>query len=106
MSRTRNRSRSAIWPGVAPLSFAKRAASIGAAGGSTSGGPPSGSNASDMGQQGCEGAGRHALDAGGLPKGEFLREFEPDFFFDDQTGHIESAARHVPSGHVASGVRN
>ena len=43
---------------------------------------------------------------GGLPKGEFLREFEPDFFFDDQTGHIESAARHVPSGHVASGVRN
>ena len=43
---------------------------------------------------------------GGLPKGEFLREFEPDFFFDDQTGHIESAARHVPSGHVASGVSN
>ena len=43
---------------------------------------------------------------GGLDKGEFLREFAPDFFFDDQTGHIESAARHVPSGHVASGVRN
>jgi len=43
---------------------------------------------------------------GGLPKGEFLREFQPDFFFDDQTGHIESAARHVPAGHVASGVRN
>jgi 5'-nucleotidase len=43
---------------------------------------------------------------GGLDKGEFLREFEPDFFFDDQTGHIESAARHVPAGHVASGVRN
>jgi 5'-nucleotidase len=47
-----------------------------------------------------------AMFLGGLPKGEFLREFEPDFFFDDQTGHIESAARHVPSGHVASGVRN
>jgi 5'-nucleotidase len=43
---------------------------------------------------------------GGLDKGEFLREFEPDFFFDDQTGHIESAAQHVPAGHVASGVRN
>ncbi len=47
-----------------------------------------------------------AMFLGGLAKGEFLREFEPDFFFDDQTGHIESAARHVPSGHVASGVSN
>jgi hypothetical protein len=33
-----------------------------------------------------------AMFLGGLPKGEFLREFEPDFFFDDQTGHVESAA--------------
>ena len=47
-----------------------------------------------------------AMFLGGLSKGEFLREFEPDFFFDDQTGHIESAARHVPAGHVAGGVRN
>lgn len=47
-----------------------------------------------------------AMFLGGLAKGEFLREFEPDFFFDDQTGHIESAAQHVPSGRVASGVRN
>lgn len=47
-----------------------------------------------------------AMFLGGLEKGEFLREFEPDFFFDDQTGHIESAARHVPAGHVVSGVRN
>ena len=47
-----------------------------------------------------------AMFLGGLAKGEFLREFEPDFFFDDQTGHIENAARHVPSGHVASGVSN
>ena len=47
-----------------------------------------------------------AMFLGGLPKGEFLREFEHDFFFDDQTGHIESAARHVPSGHVASGISN
>ena len=47
-----------------------------------------------------------AMFLGGLPKGEFLREFEPDFFFDDQTGHVDAAARHVPAGHVASGIRN
>ena len=47
-----------------------------------------------------------AMFLGGLPKGTFLREFEPDFFFDDQTGHIHNAAAHVPSGHVASGVSN
>ncbi len=47
-----------------------------------------------------------AMFLGGLPKGEFLREFEPDFFFDDQTGHVDSAALHVPAGHVASGVSN
>jgi 5'-nucleotidase len=47
-----------------------------------------------------------AMFLGGLPKGEFLREFEPDFFFDDQTGHVTHAARHVPSGHVSSGVSN
>jgi 5'-nucleotidase len=47
-----------------------------------------------------------AMFLGGLPKGSFLREFEPDFFFDDQTGHIENAAVHVPAGHVASGVSN
>jgi len=47
-----------------------------------------------------------AMFLGGLPKGEFLREFEPDFFFDDQTGHVDAAARHVPSGHVASGISN
>ncbi len=47
-----------------------------------------------------------AMFLGGLPKGEFLKEFEPDFFFDDQTGHVNSAAQHVPSGHVASGVAN
>jgi len=47
-----------------------------------------------------------AMFLGGLPKGGFLREFEPDFFFDDQTGHVHSAAAHVPAGHVASGVRN
>ncbi len=47
-----------------------------------------------------------AMFLGGLAKGEFLREFEPDFFFDDQTGHVDHAARHVPSGHVASGISN
>ncbi len=47
-----------------------------------------------------------AMFLGGLEKGGFLREFEPDFFFDDQTGHVTSAARHVPAGHVNSGVAN
>ena len=47
-----------------------------------------------------------AMFLGGLAKGTFLREFEPDFFFDDQTGHIHNASEHVPSGHVASGVSN
>ena len=47
-----------------------------------------------------------AMFLGGLPKGEFLREFEPDFFFDDQTGHVDNAAPHVPAGHVAAGVAN
>lgn len=45
-----------------------------------------------------------AMFLGGLPKGAFLREFEPDFFFDDQTGHVRNAASHVPSGHVRSGI--
>jgi 5'-nucleotidase len=45
-----------------------------------------------------------AMFLGGLPKGEFLREFEPDFFFDDQAGHVASAAAHVPAGQVAAGV--
>lgn len=45
-----------------------------------------------------------AMFLGGLAKGGFLREFEPDFFFDDQTGHVRNAASHVPSGHVRSGV--
>lgn len=47
-----------------------------------------------------------AMFLGGLPKGEFLREFEPDFFFDDQTGHVTSASKHVPAGHVSAGVSN
>ena len=47
-----------------------------------------------------------AMFLGGLAKGEFLREFEPDFFFDDQVGHIANASLHVPSGHVSSGIKN
>ncbi len=47
-----------------------------------------------------------AMFLGGLDKGPFLREFEPDFFFDDQTRHVQSAARHVPAGHVPHGIAN
>ena len=43
-----------------------------------------------------------AMFLGGLPKGEFLREFEPDFFFDDQTGHVSAAAIH---GNKSQGQR-
>ena len=47
-----------------------------------------------------------AMFLGGLDKGEFLRAFEPDFFFDDQRGHIDSARLHVAAGHVPFGVAN
>ena len=47
-----------------------------------------------------------AMFLGGLPKGPFLREFEPDFYFDDQTRHVESASEHVPAGHVPHGIAN
>ncbi len=47
-----------------------------------------------------------AMFLGGLPKGPFLKEFQPDFFFDDQAGHCESAAAAGPTGHVLSGVKN
>ena len=47
-----------------------------------------------------------AMFLGGLPKGPFLREFEPDFYFDDQTRHVESASLHVPAGHVPHGIAN
>ena len=47
-----------------------------------------------------------AMFLGGLAKGPFLREFEPDFFFDDQPGHCESALAAGPTGHVAGGVIN
>jgi 5'-nucleotidase len=47
-----------------------------------------------------------AVFLGGLPKGEFLRTFGADIFFDDQQGHCDSARQHVPTGHVAHGVKN
>ena len=47
-----------------------------------------------------------AMFLGGLDKGPFLREFEPDFFFDDQTRHVESASQHGPAGHVPHGIAN
>ncbi|CCD39645.1 5'-nucleotidase [Candidatus Paraburkholderia kirkii UZHbot1] len=47
-----------------------------------------------------------AMFLGGLDKGEFLREFEPDFFFDDQIRHCESARGISPIGHVLSGIAN
>lgn len=47
-----------------------------------------------------------AMFLGGLEKGPFLREFEPDFFFDDQTTHCESGISAGPTGHVISGVAN
>src|ERR1700676_3297090 len=47
-----------------------------------------------------------ALFLGGLDKGEFLRAFGADIFFDDQQTHIESAARHVATGHVPHGILN
>ncbi len=47
-----------------------------------------------------------AVFLGGLPKGEFLRTFGADIFFDDQQGHCDSAREHVPTGHVPHGVAN
>lgn len=47
-----------------------------------------------------------ALFLGGKDKGEFLRAFGADIFFDDQEGHCLSASRHVPTGHVPHGVAN
>lgn len=47
-----------------------------------------------------------AVFLGGLPKGEFLRKFGADIFFDDQQGHCDSASQHVPTGHVPHGIAN
>jgi 5'-nucleotidase len=47
-----------------------------------------------------------ALFLGGRSKGEFLKVFGADIFFDDQQVHIDSARHHVAAAHVPSGVVN
>ena len=47
-----------------------------------------------------------ALFLGGLDKGDFLKTFGADIFFDDQESHVESARRHVAAGHVPFGISN
>lgn len=47
-----------------------------------------------------------ALFLGGLAKGDFLKAFGADIFFDDQDKHCQSAKAHVTTGHVPHGVTN
>jgi 5'-nucleotidase len=47
-----------------------------------------------------------AMFLGGLDKGPFLQVFEPDFYFDDQLSHVQSASRAGASGHVDAGIVN
>lgn len=47
-----------------------------------------------------------ALFLGGKDKGEFLKAFGADIFFDDQQKHCDSARQHVATGHVPHGVAN
>ena len=47
-----------------------------------------------------------SLFLGGLSKGDFLKSFGADVFFDDQQGHCTSASEHVATGHVPHGVAN
>ena len=47
-----------------------------------------------------------ALFLGGRSKGEFLKIFGADIFFDDQQVNIDSAHQHVPAAHVPSGIAN
>ena len=47
-----------------------------------------------------------ALFLGGRDKGPFLETFGADIFFDDSAHNVESARRHVATGHVPHGVSN
>lgn len=47
-----------------------------------------------------------ALFLGGMSKGEFLKAFAADIFFDDQRKHCDSASLHVATGHVPHGIAN
>ena len=43
---------------------------------------------------------------GGMDKSAFLKAYQADVFFDDQTSHCEAASAHVATGHVPHGVAN
>jgi 5'-nucleotidase len=47
-----------------------------------------------------------ALFLGGRDKGPFLETFGADIFFDDSAHNVESARKHVATGHVPHGVSN
>ena len=47
-----------------------------------------------------------SLFLGGMPKGEFLKAYGADIFFDDQQQHCYSAKDHVTTGHVPHGISN
>lgn len=47
-----------------------------------------------------------SLFLGGLSKGEFLKAYGADVFFDDQPLHCDSAKEHVATGHVPHGIAN
>jgi len=47
-----------------------------------------------------------SLFLGGMDKGEFLKAYGADVFFDDQQAHCESAKEYVATGHVPHGVAN
>ncbi len=47
-----------------------------------------------------------SLFLGGLDKGEFLKAYGADVFFDDQIQHCKSASQRVSTGHVPHGVVN
>lgn len=47
-----------------------------------------------------------ALFLGGMDKAKFLVAFGADIFFDDQTGHCQSANQYVATGHVPHGISN
>lgn len=46
-----------------------------------------------------------ALFLGGLSKGNFLKAFHADIFFDDQPVHCDSASKHVATAHVPNNPR-
>ncbi len=47
-----------------------------------------------------------SLFLGGMDKGQFLKAYGADVFFDDQQQHCMSAQQHVATGHVPHGIAN